>query len=393
MFMVETPVRLDIPWEALEGIVKGISSIDMGQMTIRNLEEAERFIFNYGYDINNPNDREELIEIQKEAVSFIERRFLYPEAAWREQGIEALDLQIPPSLYEDADTRKLLMMASTPDTEEQPWACAILKVMHTICHINNAVLYRHFEEAKRQILARYYKALSHTESGELLFGDPNDLRLAIAGFEIKDEKSRDSMITKLLCKRENVAEEVFDMIGVRIITHTPVEAVLALEILRRNKVIIFPNIIPSRSRNSLIEFDAFKAQYQEALETYQLGKANLNETLQLIEHISAEKAGDVFNPDNASTLASYRGLHITERQLIRFKMPGSQEETRFFFPYEIQLVDEAGYVQNHSGSSAHMLYKQNQLLQARRRVLGPLLLAERKQKRHAAQNLAPKPLS
>jgi uncharacterized protein (TIGR04562 family) len=382
----KTPAGLEISWTTLEGMVKGKSAIDFQEMGIENLADAEQFILNYGYDYQQPEDRSELENLRQEAVSFIQRRFLDTAASLDTAEPETFDLKIPEALVENADIRTLILAASDKDTLLQSWACAILKVMHTLCHIHNAMLYNSYEEAKLQILLRYNTVLLHTDNGELRLGQ-NGATLPIAGFEIKDEKSRDSMLLKLLCKRENVAEEIFDLMGVRIITFSAAEALLALEILRRNRVVIFPNIIPSRSRNSLIDFDAFKAQFQTVLDSSQWNAGSLSQTLAFIQTLSPQEAAEEFNPNNPSTLASYRSLHLTERQLIRFKHPVTQEETRFFFPYEIQIVDEASYRENHSGSSAHALYKQNQLLQARRRVLGPVLLALKKQARHTAKRL------
>src|SRR5690606_9967661 len=121
----------------------------------------------------------------------------------------------------------------------------------------------------------------------------------------------------------------------------------------------------SRSRNALIDFDDFKIQYQEAMDNYRWAQAGLSETMSLIDTITTDGTDESFNPDNASTSGTYRSIHLTQRQLIRVKHPLTGEEIRFFFPYEIQLVDEANYIQNHSGSSAHALYKQNQLILAR----------------------------
>jgi uncharacterized protein (TIGR04562 family) len=391
MLRVTQPLRLELPWEALEGMIKGISAIDFQQMTLHDMEEAGQFLLNYGFDIHNPADQDEIDTIRIEALSFIERRLLDQEIPWQDLGEEGLSLSIPTVIAGNSDIRELLILASEGNSTDQRWACAVLKVMHTICHINNTILYRYFEAAKSQILNRYYRALSQTPEGAMILGATPDLQLEIQGFEVKDEKSRDSLIMKLLCKRENVAEEVFDMIGVRIITRTTAEALMALEILRLNKIIIFPNIIPSRSRNALIDFDEFKVQYQEALEAYQWGHAGLTETLALMEQISTETPPE-FNPQNSSTHVSYHSIHITERQLIRFKPPGSTEETRFFFPYELQILDEASYIQNHAGSSAHVLYKQKQLIQARRRVLGPLFITLRKGAKIEHSNLEPEPL-
>jgi len=69
----------------------------------------------------------------------------------------------------------------------------------------------------------------------------------------------------------------------------------------------------------------------------------------------------------------YRSLHITCRQLLRLKSGDGSTETRFAFPYEVQILDKVSYLNSKVGQGAHASYKQRQLFAARRRVLGSLL--------------------
>jgi uncharacterized protein (TIGR04562 family) len=209
------------------------------------------------------------------------------------------------------------------------------------------------------------------------------LQLEISSFEVKDKKSRDSMLLKLLSKREMVAEQLFDLIGVRIVTYTPTDAILALEILRQNKVLIFANIIPSRTRNSLVDFDAYKSSVEPILERYQAGDMPLADTLDRLKRVVCEQpmvptTDKPFNLENDASIQGYRALHLTQRQLIRShtmeSFNGEAPISKFFFPYELQIVDVDSYRQNHMGSSAHVQYKLRQLVKARRRVLGSALL-------------------
>lgn len=384
------PNSFNLAWDSLEGMLKGISAIDMAGMYIHSLEEAEQFIASYGFDY--AEDRDELAMLRDEAVSFITRRLLDPEMDTAEDELGLMSLEPPTHFMETDDIRILLLTASQGRGLEQHWACAILKVMHILCHINHTVLYRYFGQARQQIVSRYDKAIAYAPSGELILDDGEGFSLPLVGMEIKDEKSRDSMLLKLLAKRENVAEEIFDMIGIRLITRTPAEAVLALEILRRRKIVMFSNIIPSRSRNSLIDFDTFKREFGVTVKAYRKGDLQVPEIWQALCAISSPPvSSEAFNPLNLSSLSDYRAIHLTERQLVRFRHPVSDEEVRFFFPYEIQLMDEAAYLQNMSGSSAHALYKQNQVCQARRRVLGPLLAAAKRQNRRRQKQLQPEP--
>jgi uncharacterized protein (TIGR04562 family) len=53
----------------------------------------------------------------------------------------------------------------------------------------------------------------------------------------------------------------------------------------------------------------------------------------------------------------------------------SSGDISFFFAYEIQLLDAASFEKSHQGAASHEAYKQRQVETARRRVLGPELLA------------------
>ena len=45
---------------------------------------------------------------------------------------------------------------------------------------------------------------------------------------------------------------------------------------------------------------------------------------------------------------------------------------RFFYPYEVQILDLASHEDNELGRSAHSEYKKSQIQTAMRRVMGPL---------------------
>ncbi|GIW22813.1 MAG: hypothetical protein KatS3mg068_1820 [Candidatus Sericytochromatia bacterium] len=74
--------------------------------------------------------------------------------------------------------------------------------------------------------------------------------IKIYDIEIKAKKERNSIILKLLLKIENVAADVFDNIGVRIITYDKLDAMLILRFLRKTGILNFCNIKPSRFNKS-----------------------------------------------------------------------------------------------------------------------------------------------
>jgi uncharacterized protein (TIGR04562 family) len=368
------PFGIDMPWEVLGAMIQGKSSIDLSSMPIYTREEAKELVYNYGFDLDVPEDIAEMEAYFIEAVNFIEHRFLTRSIDWLGAGEPVINAEkIPLSVTSSRNVLDLIMLATQEEHPNRPWACALLKVMHTLVYIQNSPLYKYHAQASETILSRFREVLIPESDGTVLLKGSRGRELRLYAFEAKHHKPRESILIKLLCKKENVAENVWDLVGVRLVTFHPAEAILAVDILREQKVILFPNVIPSRSRNTLLDFNHFREMYEAALSEYKLGQRDLDSLFQLFEtdaYILPEE-----QPRNPNPLSSpeYRSLHITCRQLMRVKAGGNLTETRFAFPYEIQILDRANYLDSKIGHGAHASYKQRQLFAARRRVMGSLL--------------------
>ena len=48
-------------------------------------------------------------------------------------------------------------------------------------------------------------------------------------------------------------------------------------------------------------------------------------------------------------------------------------DIRFFYPYEVQIVDKEGYKSNTEGEASHLEYKRSQQISAMKRVFEPLI--------------------
>lgn len=368
--------KFDFPWEVLSTLVEGESPIDLRAMVLQDEAEAEKFLFHYGYDACHLRDRQELHQIFQEALIFLERRLLDATVDWVGQGEPPSPAErVPAHVVGEGNLVQLLLLAANGSGSDRDWACALLKVMHTLVHVRHSPVFLYLEEARKQIFARFEAVLTAEESHKVFFlGDAqNDRRLKLVGFEMKSQKPMDSILIKLLCKKESVAEDVWDMLGVRLVTHTPAEVLLALDILRQEKVILFSNIIPSRCRNTLLDLGTFRQAFHETMAEHP--PESWKALVALLQSIPvAPREGNYQEAYNPASSKAYRSVHVTARQLIRIPVEGvNQPPKRFFMPYEIQLMDRANYVESKVGSSAHSQYKWRQLAQARRRVLGPLL--------------------
>lgn len=379
-------------WGILEVMVTDHSPIDLKRLAIRDRDDAYHFIVSYGYDINIPEEAEEVYKLKSEAIHFIQSYFL------SDLDGEYEPLTVPYSI-ERADVSDLLLLASSnPRASLQKWACAVLRVMHTLAHVASDLSAHYFADIQEQVLGPYYHHI-HQEGDQLFLGT-GEQAIPLVEFNAKAGKKRDSAIMKLLHKRENVAADIFDRIGVRFVTHDRMDALLVLRYLREHHLVPFPNVKPSRSVNTLIHIDKFRKTFRELFHRYRNREINDTEFEHILRHsaqfrdvLSPRQVHRMFNR-NPFTSKTYRSMQFTVRQLVRITNPlypfkkdmlAPEDEVsrarfeaarpyyRFFFPYEVQIVDVETHNNNRSGTSSHDVYKQRQRIAARERVLGSLL--------------------
>ena len=368
---------MQFAWDILETMLKGQSGLDLKQVPFDSLEEAASFLSQYGFNWTNPDEQEQILLIQSKAIDFIENRFLQSHTSWDHFWSNTERFKVPRE-FKHMDTPMLLLMASRKNNHllHQAWACAILKMMHLICHTEHSFYANYVEEAQQQILPRFQSLLfCHAKTKQLCMGEPNGVFIPIIDFQIKDPKSTASVITKLICKKESIAEQVLDLIGYRIITETPADAILVIEILRHHRALIFANLVASRSRNGLVDFDAFQKLVNSLKEEPQQNDFDIDK----LRTVATAYLDKRFNTENTSSHSNYRAIHLTGRQLIT--VMGDGKPMCIFFPFELQVVDRQSHINNHLGESAHNQYKRKQFIRARRRILAPLLMLHRQREK------------
>lgn len=349
------------PWETLRSIIGGRSAIDVPGLHVHDEQSAEEFLLCYGFDFSRSAHRVELEELRRDALDFLNDALLDPQE------------KIPTEIFAASDPRELLVWASTDyGSTQQLWACAVLRVAHTFAHSRSYFAERYGDEIRRQIVARFEPHLRE-EEGQTFLGIGIDLPLD--EFEIKPPKPVASVAMKLLHKVENVAEDIFDRIGVRFITRTRFDALLVVRYLREHNVFMFANVKPSRSRNTLIDVDWLQTFMEGVEGAVEAGELSPAERLAVVREAMAnrdypEPPQPGYNPYSA---ANYHSLQFTCRQMIRVPDDTGRGEIRFFFPFEVQILDRASYELSRSGYASHEQYKARQRDAVRRRVLGPLV--------------------
>lgn len=396
--------KYDFASEVFDVLIGGKSIIDTRQglsyFPIRKYEDADRFIECYGFDLDDLIEKAEIIGNYREALAFVRKYFLQPE------NPDGMKLEVPRKIQELTDIRDLFLMAnfSLPGQQNDPpgqammqWACALLRVVHTIVHIDKDVRAPYIAETQKQIFDRFYKFIHRDEKGQLYLGatDEDPMRVDLIAFETKPKKPRDSILLKLLHKPENVAEELFDRVGLRFITHSSLDSLRVVKFLKDQMIIMPANIKPSRSRNTLANLTSVNDAIQGLKQKNEVAEESWVSALN-----EASLKTDIAAGINPHSSEHYRSMQFTCRQLIRFSNPlfnelrdlkvtaksGElpetvtkqiermdlkfiQKQVRFFYPFEIQIVDQKSHESNEKGRSAHSDYRKAQIQTAMKRVM------------------------
>jgi uncharacterized protein (TIGR04562 family) len=238
-----------------------------------------------------------------------------------------------------------------------------------------------------------------------LESDDKKVKIPLVEFETKSKKSRDSIIIKLLHKKENVAEELFDRIGIRFVTHTRADCLRVIHFMDNNYLIMVNNIKPSRSQNSLVDLTQLQPKYKELIKKAIKEKTPEEEFQKLADKLVNDCASDAqLHQKNNHTSHDYKAIHFTCRQLIKYKNPFYQnfskirafakkndpsneitkrildldtsyiaKDIRFFYPFEIQVTDQDSHEKNTEGEASHLEYKKSQTRSAMLRLFKPLI--------------------
>lgn len=377
---------LDIPWEMMETVVLGRSAIDVSRLYLTGIADAEEFLRCYGYDLQRPDQAREVEEIRREAMEFIVDDLLVDEP----------QLVMPAEIRAETDVRRLLLWASISHVQpRQRWACSVLRVMHTFAHCGSYFQDLYGDQIREQIRARIMPHI-HQTNDRLTLGEGPDA-IPLREFQMRGRKSRRSIALKLLHKAENVSADVFDWIGLRFVTEHRFDALLVARYLRTQNVIMFANVRPGRSRNTLLDVAAVKECMAQLDEDVRAGRlAEYERWRKLRERVAAmpypDELGRSYNPFSASM---YHSIQFTCSQQIRVHNPHLvsfqrtlaqagrfdllsrafdrlrvQPSFSFFFPFEVQVMDHESFERSRNGRASHGEYKARQRHAVKRRLWG-----------------------
>lgn len=388
--------NLQFPWSVLRVPIDGLSILDVPRLNISTMEEATAFIQAYGFDPNQKSDVQLLWKFYGDAIDFLENSIAdpqYPRVPEHLRNPEGVQ-----------DIRRVLILASSNHgSPDQMFACAILRVMHGLIHLSFDPRHKFFHQMQVQVLSRLDKYLfNDPQTGATYLGKglEGEEGIKLLFFKKKERKDRSREMIKLLHKADSVVEEIYDRVGIRLVTETKLEAFRAVTFLIEKNIVSLPNIRPARSRNRLVNTKRFKFEVERIenhLKKHEEPQPYINKMFRRLENrIGLRQPGrSLLNPHSSE---HYRAIQFTCRELVKVPNPlfqvylsiqsnlenipegahllqelfpvTPQSHEFGFFPYEVQVMDVKAYADSVFGKSNHDEYRKKQLESARKRVFG-----------------------
>ncbi len=340
MALAHPPVPLPDKWtlgdlERMRLILRGGSVIDWRRLHFHAKEEVDRYLRLCLFEPDDPFDRARLQRILDEAVDYLRTTFRYVVADEVAHPAHVQDLFLFASGVGNPKLRRI--------------ACLVLKVMHVVHHVEARGLLHRARVSEDELMQLVTQRVDHAIAQLKREGLPV---CAAAG----SVKTRHSVITKLLAKKDTLAAQIYDRVRYRVVTADR-DHVLPVLVRLCDLLLPFNFVVPGQTQNTLISFR-------------QLVRDS-SKLRALAPHLQIALSHDEHEPQqNEFSGNSYRVLNFVVDLPVRLPEravePGDGRIA--FCMVELQLVDKDTSLANERGENAHSRYKKRQLLKVLRRL-------------------------
>lgn len=328
---------------AVRNILRGGSVVDWHRLYFTDRPQVDRYLRINEIDPANADDIARLEDLRERAVEYLERYLGFHVS-------EDVAVRVP--------ARDLFLVASQKG-KRRTHACVVLKVMHVLHHLAAGELATRLAVSADQIFQMVEDKVLRTVE-----------EMKTAGFQIVEfewsRKEEDSLVTKLLAKRDSLAAHVYDKLRFRMITRNEDEIVFVLrELLQR--LVPFNYVVPGESQNDIVDLQAFIERDPEL-------HGHLPELLAL-SNIAPDKRTPITNEFSGP---SYRVVNFVADLPVRIdKHLGIAPDDPLladtgpvvFVLTEFQIVDLRTSESNELGENSHERYKERQSTRVRARLM------------------------
>ncbi len=339
--------------ERIRLILRGGSVIDWRRMHFLNRDEVDRFLRLVQIDPDNAEDEAWVRLILADAVEYLRRTF----------GYRVSDVVAHPDEIHD-----LFLYASgiKAPAHNRRIACVVLKVMHVLQHIEGRDLLFWLSVSEAELCELV------TEKVMAVAAEMRDQGLPIVQFS-DSIKTRESLITKLIAKKETVAAQVYDKTRFRVVTRTR-EDILPVLYYLTQRLFPFNFVVPGQTENSLVPF-------KQLLKEYPHFKGFATDLHLDLDYEERERRGA-----NQFSGTTYQVLNFVVDIPLRLDayLPPPEQDRRprkgriGFLLCEFQIVDEETARENDFGENSHDRYKKRQKLRVLKRLSRGLVVPKAK---------------
>ena len=347
--LAQPPIPLPDLWtlgdlERMRLILGGGSVIDWRRLHFQTKEEVDHYLRLCLFEPDDPFDRGRLQLILDEAVDYLRTTFRYAVAEEVAQPAQVEDLFLLASGVGDPKLRKI--------------ACLVLKVMHVVHHVEARGLLYRARVSEDELCQLVTQRVDHCIAQLRREGFPV---VAAAG----SVKTRHSLITKLLAKKETLAAQIYDKVRYRVETSDR-DHVLPVLVRLCDLLIPFNFVVPGQTQNTLISF-------RELLRDWPSLRPLAPELQMDLQEEEQEPEQNEFSGD------SYKVLNFVAELPVRLpeRAVDAGDGRIAFCMVELQLVDRETALANERGENAHLRYKRRQLRRVLRRLSRGLIVPRR----------------
>ncbi len=317
--------------DALRLVLRGGSVIDWYRMNFANEAEARELIVAQEMSLETSSDVDRMNAVRDDAIAFLRRHFEFPIP----KPVATLDL---PGL----------MMLASGQGHRQMCACAILKVMHIIHHLEGRELLFTLPFADQELFYLVEEKVYRVIGGMLSSGFPI---LEFTG----GRKNKDSLYQKLLSKSETIAANVYDKLRFRIVTREPDDIFPTLNYMLRH-IFPFNYVIPGQSTNTLFPF-----------RSYCESRPHLRGLFDQLQP-KPDSEDELTRLDNRFSATDYSIVHFVVDMPLRVPpkmLERAPAQARALGPVifvltEFQILDRSTEQRNELGDASHAAYKERQ---------------------------------
>ncbi len=318
-------------------LLRGDSVIDWHRLAMRTEDDVRRLLRVNGFDPDDDDDVGRFEALRAEAVRYISG---------------SLNLRLAPAVATELPATELPLVASGRG-KHQRHACVLLKVMHIIYHLDARERRTLLPIADDQLFSQVERTVLE------LFEELRSYKVPVVDFAWS-RKTKSSLVTKMLVKRETNAAQVFDRLRFRLIVARESDVVPTINLML-HRFVPFNYVVPGQTHNTLIDLSQFEKRASKARPV-------------MPDLLGHEQPSNEFSGKGYQVLNFIADLPVRVDRLLvgtdaaKFAPPGSV----VFVLTEFQVCDLKRAEANEQGERSHANYKHRQHQRVRERLLrGP----------------------